>query len=131
MSTKPNAELAWRVIDHIDAHPQSWDQEHWVCGTSACFAGWAVRLSGAEIAQIHEDVIDSAIVIGGPQSLIELPVDEAAEMVLRIGRHGPHGDYIDVRQAGDLFAGGNTREDLGHLVAKIFGPRPMAGGGRS
>jgi hypothetical protein len=46
----PNAELAYKVLDHIDAHPQQWRQGWWFteldCGTAACFAGWACVLSG-------------------------------------------------------------------------------------
>lgn len=35
--TKPNAELAYAVLDQIDAHPETWDQGDWDCGTTACF----------------------------------------------------------------------------------------------
>jgi hypothetical protein len=49
VTAQPNAELAYRVLDHIDAHPQNWEQGRWIgqeeCGTVACFAGWAVLLS--------------------------------------------------------------------------------------
>lgn len=44
--TTPNAELAYRVLDHIDAHPESWIQKTWWCGSGGCFAGWTAELSG-------------------------------------------------------------------------------------
>lgn len=48
----PNAELAYRTLDQIDASPEHWRQSSWVCGTSYCFGGWAVVLSGG---QLNED----------------------------------------------------------------------------
>lgn len=35
-----------QVLDQIVAHPETWDQTQWHCGTSHCFAGWAQVLSG-------------------------------------------------------------------------------------
>ncbi len=44
-----DAELAWKVYDHIEAHPEEWNQYFWTaltgetmhikCGTKACYAG--------------------------------------------------------------------------------------------
>ena len=43
-----NVPLLRKVMEHIEAHPEEWDQETWVstCETKACFAGWACWLSG-------------------------------------------------------------------------------------
>lgn len=121
MVTTPNAELAYKVLDHIDAHPDSWDQSSWVCGTTACFAGWAVRLSGATIdGQGGSD----GEVVDGPPELVGLTVEEAAYEALG----------IDVETSGWtvasytewLFHDRHTRNDLGRRVAEIFGPRPAA-----
>lgn len=120
--TAPNAELAYRVLDHIDAHPETWDQSSWVCGTTACFAGWAVRLSGAEIEQSDPDEIDSAVVVGGPAELIGAEVRDAAVNLL--GSYCVAPRNLDDHRPGNLFSDSNTREDLGELVAEIFGPRP-------
>lgn len=119
---KPNAELAWRVLDHIDAHPESWDQTTWVCGTTACFAGWAVRLSGAEIEQTDPHEIDSAVVVSGPVNLIGAEVRDAAVNLL--GSYCVAPRDLDDDRPGNLFSDRNDREDLGRLVAEIFGPRP-------
>lgn len=108
--TTPNAELAYRVLDHIDARPETWEQATWDCGTAACFAGWAVRLSGGTAY--------GSKVVAGPPELIGEHVEYAAYRVLGICEfHGP--------DANDwLFDPDNTREDLGRLVEAIFGPRP-------
>ena len=117
--TAPNAALAYEVLDYIDAHPEEWNQRRWVCGTAACFAGWAVRLSGAEIRQTEPDEPNSAKVVAGPAELVGLTVEEAAHEVLGIHR------YAMVNE--DLFDAWNSREDVGRIVAQIFGPRPEAG----
>lgn len=39
------------VLDHIKAHPETWDQEVWHCGTHHCFAGWAQILSGVSLIE--------------------------------------------------------------------------------
>jgi hypothetical protein len=41
-----NTELAYRVLDHITAHPETWNQEEWRCRSGQCFAGWAALMSG-------------------------------------------------------------------------------------
>lgn len=128
---KPNAELAYRVLDHIDAHPEQWDQSHWwsdraeiwpggaavpTCGTSGCFAGWAVHLSGEQVQRGY---------VNG-----EAVWNRAAQLLGFGGEN--HMDGYAITQADNpslntsLFCGSNTRDDLGRLVAEIFGPRPEA-----
>lgn len=106
----PNAALAYAVLDQIDAHPDSWNQEIWDCGTTACFAGWAVRLSGG--------TSDGSEVVAGPAELVGEHVEYAAYKALGIG------EFHNACQDEWLFDADNDREDLGHLVAEIFGPRP-------
>lgn len=116
---KPNAELAWRVIDHIDAHPDQHDQEVWIrrgdgCGTVACLAGWACLLGGDQ-PDFHQDDPEASDVLTG-QAL--MPVKERAAQLLGIP-YDPDAFYGHA-----LFNAYLTREDLGALVAEIFGPRP-------
>jgi len=122
---RPDAALAYRVLDHIDANPGLHDPRVWIerrgeCGTAACMAGWTCLLAGDRPYYRDGD--------GDPE----------AEYVVHAG--APElGDYIPVRAANllgmkldggytltgyRLFEPHNTREDLGRLVAEIFGPRP-------
>jgi len=116
--TAPNAELAYKVLDHIDADPRAWRQSEWIgesdCGTVACFAGWAVLLSGATIHSAGEVVVD------GPEELIGLDVPEAADRLLNIS------PKIFPLDAADPYDGLLARDALGEAIARIFGPRPAA-----
>jgi hypothetical protein len=111
----PNAELAYKVLDHIDAHPETWKQGQWIgeaeCGTVACFAGWAVLLSG------QTSIRDDFAVING--DCVKLHISEAAEILLGIEEVLHLGD-----DAPDPFDALLTRQELGERVADIFGPRP-------
>jgi hypothetical protein len=46
----PDVALLRKVLEHIEANPENWDQETWrgvtECGTAMCFAGWTCELSG-------------------------------------------------------------------------------------
>lgn len=123
---KPNAELAYKVLDHIDAHPDQWDQDVWWtdqhyagCGSAGCFAGWAVVLSGG---RIEFDGFNS--IITGLAELDGAHVSDAAAQLLNADPYtaDPDGgrDGCDLY----LFSGGNDRTDLGRAVELIFGPRP-------
>lgn len=116
---KPNAELAYRVLDQIDAHPETWNQHEWDCGSAACFAGWAVRLSGGVAEEKNRF---TPTVVEGPRELVGLPVDEAAIEVL--GTDGWTPSTVEVEEQDWLFSASNDREDLGRIVTEIFGPRP-------
>jgi hypothetical protein len=119
--TTPNAELAYRVLDHIDEYPENWYQGVWLdlnsdrslgdCGTVGCFAGWVNVLSGMEASFNPEGYGRYVIVDGQPLSF-----GDAAEQLLGIS------DPEGLR----LFSASNTREELGDLVAEIFGPRPVS-----
>ena len=41
-----NVELLWVTLNHIKRNPDTWDQESWRCGSSACFAGHAALQAG-------------------------------------------------------------------------------------
>jgi hypothetical protein len=116
---RPNAELAWRVIDHIDAHPEQHDQNAWIdksasCGTVACYAGWTCLLSNDEPFEDEDGDTDNEVWVDGH---IETVQHRALHLLgLSYDR--------DTRFGHLLFAPENTREDLERLVAEIFGPRP-------
>lgn len=122
---KPNARLAYLVLDHIDAHPEQHHQRDFVCrsgpersvaaddmpcGTTACFAGWTVLLSGHTI---HLGVMPKVKVV---DRMVD--VDDLAAQLLGIAERGM--DDVPYQ----LFYDARNRESLGRLVAEIFGPRP-------
>jgi hypothetical protein len=45
-----NLPLLQKALDHIEAHPEEWDQESWgrqtACGTTACLAGHIALMDG-------------------------------------------------------------------------------------
>lgn len=121
--TTPNAALAYQVLDHLDAHPQQWNQSRWIgkaeCGTVACFAGWACLLRGEQLST--EDELGIMLRSG-------MSIPDKAEQLLGASRFV--GSVVDGDwEEEDLFGESNTRDDLGRLVAEIFGPRPGGEGG--
>ena len=120
-----NAALAYRVLDHIEAHPSEWYQGYWYkensCGTTACFAGWTVLLSGQGV-EADEEHGDAYCVADGVHV-----ADGAAEL---LGfDDGDHLDETCWRMAGgglpSLFSGSiTTHEELAGIVRAVFGDRP-------
>lgn len=117
--TAPNSELAYQVLDHIDAHPDQLEMTVWIvrgeCGTVGCFAGWACLLSGDRPAFAPDDQETNLVTVdtndGGPQPY-DLSVPTRAIHLLR----------IDDEQATRLFYAHPDR--LRDRVGEIFGPRP-------
>ena|SRR6185503_17316012 len=46
IATKPNIKLFMKVCDTILKHPRQFSMRSFDCGTTACIAGWALRLTG-------------------------------------------------------------------------------------
>jgi len=123
--TAPNAELAYRALDHIDANPDQHDQRVWIskdsCGTVACLAGWVCLLAGDKPAyepygEDPETELVTVLSVGTPA--YDMGVPRRAADLLGI-------PYDSTSLFGHrLFSADNTREDLGRIVAEIFGPRP-------
>lgn len=55
-----NVERFNQVLDHIIAHPETWNQEVFHCGTAHCFAGHAQIMSGVETREQHRTWNDAA-----------------------------------------------------------------------
>jgi hypothetical protein len=127
--TAPNAELAYRVLDHIDAHPEQHNQAVFLrtpggmadeveaitpevvaqhCGTTACFAGWAALLSGLELDRFSGD----AILPDGLTRDIELTARDLLNLT--------------PPQSDELFYAAQHIDEVRATVAEIFGPRPEA-----
>lgn len=119
----PNAALAYKVLDHIIAHPEEHKPEMWIgneCGTVACFAGWTVIFSGD--IPVYEDGINYTDEVRTSIGDLEWIPARAAKL-LGMPRDGGHLAANGYR----LFNMNNTLDDIERLVDEIFGPRPEAG----
>jgi len=121
MTTEPtlNVELMDKTLDFIEQHPENHYQGAWMrkgvedapavdlpdgrhlCGTAACFAGWAVTLAG-ETMDIYGYLVESD---GTTKRHVE---NVAAEML-----------GLDRWSADVLFAARNKRADLRRMVENI------------
>lgn len=121
---------AYEVLDHIDAHPDDWNQDVYWCETGGCLAGWRVVLSGEKpdsgpygswrLASGERIPMRAAQLFGFPD---EQALDDYTDLC----RDRAGIDKYAVEDAAEyIFDGTNTRGDLGELVALIFGPRPDA-----
>jgi hypothetical protein len=118
----PNAELAYRVLDYVTAHPEQWNQKKWWCGTSGCFAGWTINLSGEEVDRFGIVYVGGALEHIANRAAQLLGFEDEDELTdATVAAAGLDDEYEDPPS---LFASDNDREDLGRLVAGIFGPRP-------
>lgn len=108
-----NVPLLRKTLEHIEAHPEEWDQGDWrlrveregFCGTAYCFAGTAANLHGAEWR-------------------IPAPADwQDDDMRIVTPEGGMHVEYyaqeilgLNFNQADMLFDGGNDLADLRRIV---------------
>lgn len=110
-----NSKLAHQVLETIEAHPETWKQDVWTCGTAHCFAGHA------------------ALIANGPFQVEENPsydpdYDQPHEQY-RANRNGETIDIGDEARAAlwlsgrmssySLFSGENTLNDLKRVVAEL------------
>lgn len=122
--TAPNAELAYATLDLVNAHRNRFEMEWWAdgpdstvtlaqlttddeaCGTTACYAGWAVALRGYA-ATAGGRVLDAET-----GAVISTDIQRFAADLLGISHDTS--EY--------LFYVHN--DDIEDAVAEIFGPRP-------
>lgn len=113
---------AHEMLDHIEAHPESHDQNWWVmgpdggehtaaqvlneCGTTACAAGWTVLLAGG-------------VTDGG--QYVRMPGDPWSRF---IGLVATELLGLDLDEAHKLFHVADDLADVRKAVFEIFGPRP-------
>jgi hypothetical protein len=112
-----NKELLLRTLAHIEANPERWDQNQWICGTSYCFGGWAVKLDGGRFSRKH------------PYSVLAREDDFPED--IQIYSSSAHYVYISHRarrilgltkkQAESLFLWNNTLEKLKAKVNRLVG----------
>jgi len=69
-----NDDLAYQTLDKIREDPDSWDQLFYFCGSTACYAGWALYLDAANHGrklnpmEIADPAVDAAELLGWSNS---------------------------------------------------------------
>lgn len=106
----PDLDLIDRVMDHIDTHPEEWDQTTWSCSTAfggiaACFGVRAALIDGWQVVDSWGGMVEEGT--GGPER-------HASDVA--VGLLG-----IDFHVALRLFAATNTLDDLHSMVKQIHG----------
>lgn len=128
-----NKRLLRKTLAVIEAHPEHWDQESYAskneCGTTACFAGWAVVLSGYKLLYRH-----GSPSFGHGRTLSEVVARPEDAMLGGRLMHFRGGLYrgvvsipavarrllgLDCDQAYSLFQGNNLMDDLRAKVAHL------------
>lgn len=116
-----NVPLLRKTMEHIEAHPEEWEQGRWrrrvqrptFCGTAYCFAGTAAKLNGAEWR--NPPPPEGADDYGCQNHMIVTPdgvrpVDVYARKILG----------LDSAQAFRLFEEFNTLDDLRRIVGELI-----------
>lgn len=92
----PNLPLIRKVLDHIEAHPETHDQDTWgqrtECGTTLCFAARALALAGG-VFEWYESV-DGGELIGQ----VALPGQPTAGGVERTAKELLGLDRVEVEE---------------------------------
>ncbi|MEW1959780.1 hypothetical protein [Kineococcus sp. NPDC059986] len=103
-----NWPLVDAVLAQIEAHPETWNQEHWRCGTSFCFAGWAVEMS-PDASWVEDEgwADDVKLLVHGV--VMKYPPGHAAAHLLNLP--GDAGD--------DLFEATNSLDDIKAVIRNI------------
>lgn len=119
--TRVNVEPLARVLAHIEAHPETWHQAEWRCGSSMCFAGWTCELSGGRWVNgpnsWHSDLlfaefaesVEGHAEFTAHEGHVVVTAHERAQRLLGLGED----------QADALFSAYNTIDDLRAIVAQL------------
>lgn len=98
--------LLRKALEHITAHPEGWNQEHWAqktaCGTAFCLAGHVAVMSG------HEPLWERC----GFEWSAAATTD--GELIFDVARRHLG---LTLHEAQDLFEGGNYLERLWELAS--------------
>ena len=104
-----NKELLNKVMDHILANQEQWKQNSWAtkteCGTTYCFAGWAVVLSGYKPSFMLDYNETNYCIKNG----ISVPIELVA--IEELG--------ISSEESTQLFNGSSTLEELKDIVNEL------------
>lgn len=124
LERRPNAALAYEILDLIKANPEHLNMSNWAissrrgvitlatvteCGTTACFAGWTVLVAGEAIDMDWLRLVDWS----GALSQRGGSISDRARDLLGLSDEDAH----------DLFLGTDDA-DLEPRIREIFGPDP-------
>src|SRR5262245_40429507 len=119
----PNAALLNETLAYIEAHPDEWDQAHWHCGTTCCFAGRAALLDGAEWSRGGWNINPSKSVC-----VVAREDDPGYDVFTMADRRYVHVETrarrilgLTWEQSQELFRSGNGLDDIRRLVAELTG----------
>lgn len=110
--TEPNTQLFIDVLAQIEREPEKWDQGKWrsACGTSHCFAGWAIQITEPLT------VWSKAWCIGGMSYKIRTEKGGWRQADRQAC------DYLGLPiDDQELFSPGNTLDDLYRISADLLG----------
>jgi hypothetical protein len=121
-----------QVRTFLRAHPKLHVQSSWVCGTTACIAGWAVALDEGKKAwdwlpadgEPYSSFIEGRIVERDARILLGLTVDEADALFLESGDEVGALALVDALVARDK---GELTDDDRAVLADHGLPQEMAG----
>lgn len=121
----PNTDLLRRTLAHIEDNRREWNQGTWghrnECGTTYCFAGWAVVLSGGQINFEPEFDIDGSYLA----SYVVMPGDPVPDNVENAATRLLGLEYED---AARLFYAPSDLHTLRLIVAELTADEPKAEG---
>ena len=106
-----NVELLQKTLDTIKANPEHWNQYHWHCGTSHCFAGFAELIANGIPIQTDDKTLRTYSGFSDSPESVYWKTERNAQKLLNINDD----------DASILFAGYNSLLDLErmvHLLAK-------------
>ncbi len=103
-----NVDLLLQIADRIAKRPEAFDMGHWDCGTTACIAGWALRLSGKQWGLAQDGHMYSAA-----DAAQCLGLDESIADRLFLRTHWPD-DFNNARYKADK--AGTTIARIHHFI---------------
>lgn len=114
-----NVPLLRKTLEHIEAHPEEWNQSAWACGTAGCFAWHAAMLDGAGNPP---DPFNQEYVPAEPGDDPDQLVEIASTQTVHVADRATRVLGLDsrvVESSGGLFRYDNTLDDLRRIVADL------------
>lgn len=114
-----NVPLLRKTLEHIEAHPEEWNQSAWACGTAGCFAWHAAMLDGAGDPP---DPLNPEYVPAEPGDEPERLVEIRSTQTIHVADRATRVlglPSASVEGQGGLFRYDNTLDDLRRIVGEL------------